>query len=130
VLDFGLAKFLAADAEAATVTATGVIVGTLHYMAPEQLRGAPVAPSWDLWAIAVMAYEMLSGALPFPAGSPVAYQTAVLAGRVTPIGDHLPEATTRLDAFFARALAADAAVRRARAPILASDLADALGPPA
>lgn len=126
VLDFGLAKFLVSDAQTAALTEPGIVVGTLHYMAPEQLRGCTATPSWDLWAIAVMAYEMLSGALPFPTASSVVYQNAVLAGRMTSIADHMPEATSRLEAFFARALAADPARRPARAPIFTAELADAL----
>lgn len=69
VLDFGVAKTLVAAAEwtgtANINTADGVLLGTLPYMAPEQLRGEPVTPAADLWSIAVIAHEMVFGYHPF-----------------------------------------------------------------
>jgi tRNA A-37 threonylcarbamoyl transferase component Bud32 len=65
VLDFGLAKFVGERAPASTQTETGLLVGTLAYMAPERLLGATSHPGWDIWSLAVMAYEMLTG----PGGS-------------------------------------------------------------
>ena len=129
LLDFGLAKPLGDDSEGETagVTSAGVIVGTVHYMGPDQLRGGTVGPGWDLWAIAVMTYEMLAGALPFPVATTVDYQSAVLAGRSTPIGTHLPDAGGRLDDFFLRALGTDAARRAARASAFVTELEQALG---
>jgi serine/threonine-protein kinase len=43
-------------------------VGTLEYMAPEQVAGDDVSPSWDVWALSVVAYEMLTGRHPFRRG--------------------------------------------------------------
>jgi serine/threonine protein kinase len=126
VLDFGIAKFLASDDRTTAVTGTGRLIGTLHYMGPEQLRGGPVEAGWDLWALAVMAYEMLAGALPFAAATAVDYQGAVLAGRLTPIQTHLPEASERVQAFFVRALATDPGQRPARAPLFAAEFERAL----
>ncbi len=59
LLDFGVAKFLAGEGETETAvgTAPGRILGTVHYMGPEQLRGSAVGVECDLWAIAVMAYR-------------------------------------------------------------------------
>jgi hypothetical protein len=74
-----------------------------------------------------MTYEMLAGALPFPVATTVDYQGAVLAGRSTPIGTHLPDAGDRLDAFFLAAFATDAARRAARASAFVTDLERALG---
>ncbi len=107
LLDFGLAKSLSAgaDQETAAATGAGIIVGTVHYMGPEQLRGQAVDVGWDLWAVAVMAYEMLAGALPFPGATVADYQNAVLSGRVTPIRDHVPDVPPRVQAFFSGALA-------------------------
>jgi eukaryotic-like serine/threonine-protein kinase len=84
VLDFGIAKVMSAPHTADPgETRAGVMLGTPRYMAPEQLRGEAPAPSWDLWAVAVMTCEMLTGVHPFatvafglssngvPAASPV-----------------------------------------------------------
>ena len=66
VLDFGVAKALdAGEGTASQVdTGTGQLVGTLAYMSPEQLQGGAPEPAWDVWALTVIAYEMLTGAAP------------------------------------------------------------------
>jgi eukaryotic-like serine/threonine-protein kinase len=73
VLDFGLAKMEIPSSVEATlqtqpdimVTAPGMVLGTIAYMAPEQLRGDAVDHRVDLWALGVVLYEMLTGSLPF-----------------------------------------------------------------
>jgi serine/threonine-protein kinase len=76
VLDFGVAKIIdrerpdATTAESGTVlTLEGAIVGTPAYMAPEQLRGQPPDARTDVFSLGVIAYEMLTGSLPFGRGS-------------------------------------------------------------
>jgi serine/threonine protein kinase len=71
VLDFGLAKFLKTPAVAETrtlanVTMPGLVLGTLNYMAPEQLSGGIVDHRADLFSAGVVLYEMLTAKLPFP----------------------------------------------------------------
>ena len=65
ITDFGIAKALQASG-GRSLTADGTTVGTPAYMAPEQALGTGVGPETDLYAVGVMAYEMLSGAVPFP----------------------------------------------------------------
>jgi len=69
VLDFGLAKAFDMRSSPRHTTMTGssagLLVGTLEYMAPEQVAGDEVSPQWDVWALAVIAYEMLTGGHPF-----------------------------------------------------------------
>ncbi len=78
VLDFGVAKLVAEPPHGieqdrsdvhATLTMAGTIVGTPAYMAPEQLRAAPPGPRTDVFALGVIAYEMLTGDLPFGRGT-------------------------------------------------------------
>lgn len=69
VADFGLAKSVAADTR---MTATGVIMGTVDYLSPEQGRGKPVDGRSDLYSIGVLLYQMIAGRLPFAAESPTA----------------------------------------------------------
>jgi serine/threonine-protein kinase len=128
LLDFGLAKSLvsSADGETAAVTGAGIIVGTVHYMGPEQLRGEAVDFGCDLWAIAVMAYEMLAGALPFAGATTADYQGAVLSGRHTPIRVHVPAARERLQDLFGDAFALDPARRPRRASEFVAELEQAL----
>ncbi len=66
ILDFGIAKVLSTESPSLRLeTGFGAMVGTPRYMAPEQLRGGPPEPSWDLWALALVACEMLTGSHPF-----------------------------------------------------------------
>jgi WD40 repeat protein/predicted Ser/Thr protein kinase len=67
--DFGLVK---SASEESRITATGVIMGTVDYISPEQGRGKPVDQRSDLYSIGVLLYQMLAGRLPFQADSPTA----------------------------------------------------------
>jgi serine/threonine-protein kinase len=127
VLDFGLAKALPLDPQATADTDPAALVGTLHYMSPEQLNGRPADVSWDLWALGMIAYEMLAGAKPFAGDTAGAWQSAVLAGRATPITVHLPQAGPPLAEFFTRALATDPPRRLASASAFHSALEQAAG---
>ncbi|MDA2913138.1 protein kinase [Acidobacteriia bacterium AH_259_A11_L15] len=122
VLDFGIAKFLPTASESTVDTGTGLLVGTLYYMAPEQLRGGSADPHWDLWALAVMAYEMLTGERPFAGATPPEWQSAVLAGQFTSLTTHLPSAPARWQEFFQRALALEPERRPASARQFLSQL--------
>lgn len=71
VLDFGVAKLREADKRQGTLTQAGMIFGTPRYMAPEQCRSMAVDHRADVYAIGVMAYEMLTGQAPFDAENPL-----------------------------------------------------------
>ena len=123
VLDFGIAKFLPMVGQADTDTATGGLVGTILYMSPEQLRGGKADAAWDLWALAVVAYEALTGAPPF-AGAALGEWRDV--GHFRPVSESLPDNSSRLQEFFERALAVDSARRPNSARIFFSELERAL----
>jgi serine/threonine protein kinase len=119
VLDFGVAKFLPRGDESGPTqtrgeTHRGVLVGTPAYMSPEQLLGEALDPAWDLWALSVVAYEALTGALPF-AGAGADWQRAVLAGRFTPVSEHLAETPAAWEPFFRRCFSTDRSQRPASA---------------
>jgi len=85
VLDFGLAKpLLGKDLEAATtltqasLTEAGAMVGTLAYMAPEQLRGKPADARSDVWGLGVVLYEMAAGKRPFSGETGFEVSSAIL----------------------------------------------------
>jgi TolB-like protein/predicted Ser/Thr protein kinase len=109
VLDFGLAKFLrpAPGTDDATIgmTIPGVVLGTLNYMAPEQLRGGEVDHRADLFAVGAVLYEMLAGRPPFQADT-----MADLANRIL---NQEPEALARFN--YAVPADVDAVVRKALA---------------
>src|SRR3989475_7508557 len=80
ILDFGLAKVVRPTSETATadgLTGTGTI-GTLPYMAPEQLRGGQVDARTDIWALGTVLYEMASGRRPFLENDPFRLGTAII----------------------------------------------------
>ena len=109
VLDFGIAKFLTPqDSEPFLTYATGgALLGTPLYMAPEQLRGEDADPSWDLWALAVIAFEMLSGSHPFASVTP----TRDVGMRESAADPRFTNLTNACQQFFARALALDRSSR-------------------
>ncbi len=84
VLDFGLAKRVSegppADGSTKSVSLTrdGAVVGTLAYMAPEQLRGQPADARSDVWGLGVVLYEMANGRLPFQGQSAFEVSSAIL----------------------------------------------------
>src|SRR5690606_7898817 len=69
VLDFGIAHAVAPLR--ARLTAPGTVMGTPEYMAPEQVRGDDAAPSFDLYALGVIGYEMLAGRVPIDGATSV-----------------------------------------------------------
>ena len=129
ILDFGLAKFLVSpSASAATIdTVAGVLMGTPQYMSPDQLSGEAASPAWDIWALAVITYEMLTGAHPFPATSVGQMHYSIVHGRFTPLSTHLPDAPAECQQFFEQALNPKAAARPQSAKEFASSLGKTFG---
>jgi serine/threonine-protein kinase len=93
VMDFGLAKERRADPELQRLTATGIILGTPEFMSPEQLRARPIDGRTDIYALALMAFEMLTGRLPFQGRT----QQEVMIARLRSDPQPLREARPDLD---------------------------------
>ncbi len=128
VLDFGVAKIVSAFAPTQSIAATGPgqLVGTVRYMSPEQSRGAPATSAHDLWALAIVAYEMLAGKDPFEAQTTSGWHAAVVAGSITPLSRCLEQPPAAWGEFFGRALAADLRRRPGAAAAFLRELAAAL----
>src|SRR5512135_1216242 len=97
VLDFGLAKRLSGEelAEVTTVsrhslTAPGVVAGTLAYMAPEQLKGQPADARSDIWALGVVLYELAAGQRPFQGQTGFELTSAILSRPLPPLPSSVP----------------------------------------
>jgi serine/threonine-protein kinase len=88
VSDFGVAVLAGA---ASRLTETGVVLGTAHYLAPEQIRGASPSPSMDQYAAGAVLYEMLTGNPMFEADTPAAVALARLARRPIPLRERRPD---------------------------------------
>jgi serine/threonine protein kinase/Tol biopolymer transport system component len=72
ITDFGLALTTASDSTSSRITQSGALVGTLPYMAPEQLEGGAITQATDIYALGLVLYEMATGATPFAGESPIA----------------------------------------------------------
>ncbi|MFC3493118.1 serine/threonine-protein kinase [Glycomyces rhizosphaerae] len=92
ILDFGIA--LRSDQTA--LTATGTVLGTVGYASPEQLRGEELTGASDLYSLGVVAYECLSGALPFDRNSPAAVITGHLHETPPPLPAGVPSGVADL----------------------------------
>jgi serine/threonine-protein kinase len=97
VADFGLARAYA-DAQ---ITEAGTVTGTVQYLAPEQLQGEPADPRTDLYALGVVAYELLTGRLPFTGETPMAIAYKHLHERVPAPSSRNPAVPPSLDGWVA-----------------------------
>jgi serine/threonine protein kinase len=125
ILDFGLAKLsVTADVSAATtaggMTDGGVIVGTLAYMSPEQLRGEAVDARSDLFSFGVLLYELVVGDRPFTGDSTIAVADAILHAQPREFGDS--SIARQLKPLILRLLAKDRAARSIDADDVAREL--------
>jgi hypothetical protein len=111
VVDFGIAK--AAGTEGQKVTKTGHVVGTPAYMSPEQLAGDKVDGRSDIYSLALVAFNLLTGALPFPGETAQEAMLMRLTERPKSLGEMMPERewTPEVQAVMDRALERDAKAR-------------------
>ncbi|MEO5618199.1 MAG: serine/threonine-protein kinase, partial [Candidatus Eisenbacteria bacterium] len=101
VLDFGLAKQLAAEeagSTAGTLTVTDALVGTLPYMAPEQLLGRPADGRTDMFSLGAVLHEMATGVRPFRGETAMALGSAILHEGPVPIRSLVPTCSMSLEA--------------------------------
>jgi serine/threonine-protein kinase len=105
VTDFGVAKALNAAMPASGITTAGVAIGTPAYMAPEQLAGDPAADHRiDIYAVGLLAYELLTGESPFTASSPQATMAAQLTRIPEPLYQCCPDVPPPLSAIIMQCL--------------------------
>ena len=83
VTDFGLARPQIQESGVHSMTVTGQVLGVPDYMAPEQLAGADVTEKADVYALGVIAYEMVTGRKPFPGDTPLQIAHAKTSGSMT-----------------------------------------------
>jgi eukaryotic-like serine/threonine-protein kinase len=111
VLDFGLSKATKSDDDGApehSLTAPDMIVGSPHYMSPEQLKSLKqVDTRTDVWALGVILYQLLSGKRPFEAESLVATCVKIAGDAPTPLRERKPDASPELEAVILRCLEKD-----------------------
>jgi tetratricopeptide (TPR) repeat protein len=116
--DFGIAQ----QAGLERLTAEGVVVGTVRYLSPEQIRGAEVGPASDLYALGVTLYELVTGRAPFTADDPTNVLTQHLTADPVAPSQYEPAVPPALERLILGLLAKVPAQR----PASAADVADAL----
>jgi eukaryotic-like serine/threonine-protein kinase len=128
ILDFGIATIVRASsadtetAEGAPLTAAGMVVGTVGYMSPEQVRGKEADARSDLFSFGAVLYQMASGTEPFRGESAALVCEAVLNRNPPPLARINPEVSPELERVIAKALEKDADLRYQHAGELRTDL--------
>jgi len=123
IMDFGIVKLIGGT----QLTKTGMVVGTVHYMSPEQVQGRPLDGRSDVFSLGCILYQLLAGQRPFRAEDPTAVLYKIVHEPPPPFDlSPLAELGPRLMAIVERALAKDPAARYPGAAELGADLADAL----
>lgn len=122
VVDFGIARVVD---ETAGMTAPGTVLGTAGYLAPEQAQGHETTAASDRYALAVVAYELLTGRRPFERESPTA-EAAAHVHEIVPPASELADLPEAVDAVFARALAKNPVHRFPTAAAFVEALSEAL----
>ena len=109
VMDFSLATALHMNTETQKLTAVGIVVGTPEFMSPEQLRGLPLDPRSDIYSLAFIVYEALTGQLPFEGRTQQEVMIARLKAESIPIRTRRPDLDipAAVETVLARALARD-----------------------
>lgn len=119
VMDFGIARMF----DRSGLTREGNWVGTLEYVSPEQIRGEPLDGRADVYSLAIVLYELLTGRLPFAANTDFERMQAHLEKKPTPASHYVPDIPPALDAALMRAMAKSRAARFADATQFAEALA-------
>lgn len=126
LMDFGIAR----EVNANTVTFSGsTVLGSVHYLSPEQAKGQPVTEGSDLYSAGIMLYEMLTGQLPFDGDSSVSIALKHISDMPTPPIELSGKVTPALNDVILRALNKDLNRRYAYAHEMAYDLRRALKEP-
>jgi hypothetical protein len=121
--DFGLTKGI----DDAGLTQTGQFVGTIDYIAPEQIRGEPATNACDIYALSAVLYECLTGTVPYPKPSDAAVMYAHLSEPPPLVTEQRPELPPNLDEVICKAMDKDPKGRYASATGLIDEAERALG---
>jgi len=113
VMDFGLAKERRAGPDVVKLTATGIVLGTPEFMSPEQIRGKPLDGRSDVYALAILAFELFTGQLPFTGKTAQETMIARLRGSPLRLREVRGDLPSRLEAVISKALAVNPAERYA-----------------
>jgi eukaryotic-like serine/threonine-protein kinase len=125
VLDFGIAK-VQSTTEMIKLTQQGIIVGTPHYMSPEQCRGEELDPRSDIYSLGIIIYEMLTGQVPFQAPTPIAVAIKHASQKPNPPRKLRADIPLDIEEVVMRALEKEREDRQGSALVLAEEFESAL----
>lgn len=117
--DFGIAKLLNDDQQ---ITMSGLVIGTAAYMAPEQARGLSIDARTDIYSVGVVLFEMLTGRVPFEAGTPLAVLMKQINEAPPQLSRFISDIPAVVETLVSRALAKDPSDRYQNAAEMAADL--------
>ena len=120
IADFGIAKMVSNQ----TMVYTSTVMGSVHYLSPEQATGRQVTASSDVYSLGVVLFEMLTGKVPFDGETAVAVAMMHAEKQVPPLSDYLADVPEGLQAILDKALAKNPADRYMNAGSLRRDLLD------
>lgn len=123
ITDFGVAHITGLE----TMTASGALVGSPAYMAPEQARAHEIGPGTDIWALGVLLYEMATSCLPFPGKDPFCVIAGIVQGSFRRPSQIAATVGPRFERVVLRCLRPNLADRYANAGELAADLRELAG---
>ena len=121
ILDFGLAKVIS-SATSAGLTQAGMLLGTPHYMSPEQIQGLPVDHRSDVFAVGLVIYELLSYKRAYAGESAHAVLHNIVSTSPVPLRDVAPHLDAELDSIVAKTIEKDPELRYQDLRVLAEDL--------
>jgi serine/threonine-protein kinase len=122
IADFGIAK----AADDSDITRVGSVIGTAAYLSPEQARGEPAGPPSDLYALGVVAYQLITGRLPYQGASLTDLARQQETGPPTDVYDVAPECPPAVSDAIMRALSSNPAARYQDGPEMEKALRRAL----
>jgi serine/threonine protein kinase len=121
VTDFGIARAISAS----SFTQTGIVVGSVQYSSPEQVKGGLVGPQSDLYSLGCVFYELLTGMVPFSGDTSISIAMQHLHEKTTPVKELRPDVPAALEHILEKAMAKDLTERYPSASAMLRDIVNA-----
>jgi len=118
VTDFGIARAISAG----SLTQTGMIVGSVQYSSPEQVKGGVVGPQSDLYSLGCVLYELLTGTIPFKGDTSISIALQHLEENITPIREIRPDIPPVVENIISKSLVKDLSLRYPSALAMIKDI--------
>ncbi|HYH05202.1 MAG TPA: protein kinase [Bacillota bacterium] len=119
VTDFGIARAISAS----SFTQTGIVVGSVQYSSPEQVKAGLVGPQSDLYSLGCVFYELLTGTVPFKGDTSISIAMQHLHEKMVPVREIRPDVPNVVENIINKAMAKDAAARYPSAMAMLRDIA-------